>query len=389
MNREFKMEPLFEPIYEVVCGMDIHKSTISAYILKKGERKAISSQFGTTTKDLRSLSAWLKSNACEVVAMESTGVYWKPILNILEENEEMEIMIVNAQHVKNVTGRKTDMCDAAWIAKLTMSGLVKSSLILPREKRELKDLTRYRKRLIEDTTCVINQMGKILQSCNIKLSSVTCKLDTKTGMNIINAIINNETYDPETLANMARGTLKNKKEELRDAIDGEVTEINRLLLKSLYDQLTFLKKKTEEIEEIIEKYMKQYEEKVEILKTIPGVGDVSAQSILSEIGGDVSRFAKADNLCSWAGLCPGNHESGGIRKSGKTTKGNSYLRAMLNECAWSAVKCKESDLSQFYYFKKRTIGKKKAIVATAHSMLRSIWYMLYNNEFYKPYRPPY
>lgn len=376
----------FETCYEVVCGMDIHKNVISAYILEKGGQKPIYREFKTMTKDLRSLSEWLKEHNCQVVAMESTGVFWKPIVNILEQNENLQIQIINAQHVKNVPGRKTDIQDAAWIARLCLFGLVNGSNIPPRENRELRDLVRLRKSLREQLTKASNQVNKILQSCNIKLSSVISKLSTITGMRILKAIVEDKGYDRFQLAELACGSLKDKKVQLAEALDGEISELSLILLKSLYHQMDFLNNELLSLETAMKDRLSKYDAQIEILKSIPGIGDISAQTIITEIGCDISKFPTAEKLCSWAGMCPGNNISAGIGKSGKMRKGNKYLRAMLNECAWGAVKRKDSHLSHYFNFKKRSIGKKKAIIAVAHSILRSIWFMLTRMELYQPFK---
>lgn len=316
-----------EVVYERCCGMDIHKASITA-CLNIGGKKEVR-EYSTMTDDLLHLANWLRESRVEMVAMESTGSYWKPIFNILEI-QEIPAMLVNAQHVKTLSGCKTDKRDAKWLSGLLRHGLLKPSFVPDRAQRELRELIKYRISLTEESTRVMNRMEKVLQGANIKLSNVISAAGTKTELAIIKAL-SEGIYDPRLLSELAKGTLKNKKAELIRSLNGLIEDHQRFMLKSMYNHLERLNEEVEVVEAEIDKRMKKDNEVIERLEEIPGVGKITAQAILAEIGTDMEQFPSEGHLASWAGVCPGQNESAGKRKSGKTRKGNSTLKK--NSCS--------------------------------------------------------
>jgi transposase len=282
--------------------------------------------FGTMTKDLPALADWLKEAGCTHVAMESTGVYWKPIHTIL--GSDFEVILVNAHHIKYVPGRKTDVKDCQWIAQLLQHGLLKGSFIPPKPIQELRDLTRQRRKLIQERSSVVNRVQKVLEDANIKLGSVASDVMGKSGFGMIEAIVRGED-DPERLAELALGRLKGKKDELRAALQGRVTEHHRFLLEQHVKQIHFLDEMTEQFSARIAEKMQPFFDYLPLMDTIPGVALRVTEDIIAEIGADMGQFPTANQLCSWAGICPGNNESAGKKKSGRTRKGSRWLRSAL------------------------------------------------------------
>lgn len=332
------------------------------------------------TDDLLALADWLTQGGCTHVAMESTGVYWKPVFNILEGL--MEVILVNAQHIKKVPGRKTDVSDCQWIAELLQLGLLKGSFIPPKEIRELRELTRYRKTLIRQRAEQINRIQKLLENANIKLGQVATDVMGASGRAMLKAIVKGES-DPEKLANLAEARLRNKMAELKKALKGKVSESQRFLLS---EELFLI----EQIEASIERCNKQIREQIapfsqsmQILDQIPGVAQKTAEVIISEIGVDMSRFPTDRHISSWAGMCPGNNESAGKRKSGKTNAGNPWLKAALTEAAWAASRSKDSYLQAQFQRLVRSKGKKKALVAVGHSILVIVYHLLAKQTSYQ------
>jgi transposase len=368
-----------EIIYRRCCGLDIHKEMIMACMII-GKKKEVRT-FNTMTDGLLLLSKWLKDNAIQMVAMESTGSYWKPIFNILE-CEEIPAILVNANETKSLRGRKTDVNDAEWIASLLRHGLLKASFVPNREMRELRELVKYRTSLTEDSTRTQNRIEKILQGANIKLSSVISKTGTKTELSIIEALANGVS-DIETLVELAQGSLKNKKAELKCALNGLIGEHQRLLLKSMHNHLKQIYEEISVIEVEIEKRMAKDTEIIERLDEIPGVGKTTAQVILSEIGTNMKQFLSENHLASWAGVCPGQNESAGKRKSGKTRKGNSHLKKALVQCANSASLTKNTYLSAQYKRISARRGRKRAKVALAHTILIICYILIKEGVKYK------
>lgn len=371
-----------ELLHERCGGLDVHKDTVVACLRVAQGRTASRTvrTFATTTGALRELLAWLVSERVEVVAMESTGVYWKPVYNLLEE--QVPVMLVNPKAVKQVPGRKTDVQDCVWLADLLAHGLLRASLIPPRVIRELRDLTRQRTQWVKERTQVGNRIGKLLEDANIKLGSVASDALGVSGRAMIEALVAGED-DPESLSDLARGRLRAKLPQLRAALEGLVTEHHRFLLGMLLDQLAEVEARLERVSARIEEVMAPFEPARRRLETIPGVAQLTAEAVLAEIGVDMSQFPSAAHLCSWAGICPGNHRSAGQQKTGKTTRGSRWLRRALTEAAWAASHSKGTYLAAQYARLARTRGKPRALVAVAHTLLTIIYHLLADGTEYR------
>lgn len=371
-------------VYRCCCGIDVHKKSVSAHLLRRGvagmEDIAETQKFGTTTRELLRLSDWLREARCTHVALESTGVYWKPIFNILEA--EFEVILANAKHIKNVPGRKTDVRDCQWIAQLLQHGLIKASFIPPREIRELRELTRARRRVIQQRSSVVNRIQKTLEDANIKLASVASDVVGRSGWDMLEAIVAGET-DAEKLASYARRRLKSKRNELIVALEGRVTAHHRFLLKQLMREVVFFDELIEEYDRRIEEQTRPFAEQLRVLVTIPGISFRAAEALIAEIGADMSVFASHRHLSSWAGVCPGNDESAGKRRSGRTTDGSKWLRAVLVETAWAASHTKNTYLSAQYHRIAARRGKKRALMAVAHSILVIVYHLLNERTEYR------
>jgi transposase len=365
-------------VYSHVCGLDVHKKNIVACVLTP-ETKEIRT-FSTMTEDLMALVDWIKQHGCTHVAMESTGSYWKPVYNLLEM-EDIKTLVVNARHIKNVPGRKTDVKDAEWIAGLLRHGLLQGSYIPSRDQRELRELIRYRRSLIEERAREVNRIHKVLEGANIKLSSVASDVLGKSGRAIIEAMIAGET-DAVVLSELAQRQLKNKKPELIKALNGLMGPHQRLMLAAQLRHIDDLDALIKQLDEEIKRRMLPFEEDLERLDTIPGVARRTAEQILAEIGTDMNQFPSAAHLCSWAGLAPGNHESAGKRKSGRTTKGNQKLRSALVEAARAAARTKNTYLSSQYRRIAARRGANRAAVAVAHSILTITYHLLKRKQTY-------
>lgn len=374
-----------ENLLDRVCGMDVHKETVVVCIMGEGIKKEIRT-FSTMTNDLIRLKQWLKENMITHVAMESTGVYWKPIYNILEDS--FEIFLVNARHIKHVPGRKTDMKDCEWICKLLRNGLLKGSFIPPKDIRELRDLTRYKRKLIQTISAEKNRIQKILEDANIKISSVVSDTFGATGYGIINAIIEG-TLSPEDLSTHAKGRLKKKKEELKEALTGNISQHHIFMIKASLDHIHSIEKIINELDKEIDEKLKPYQKEYELLKTIPGVKDEAAECIIAEIGVDMDRFPDETHLASWAGLAPGNNESAGKKKICKTTYGDKFLETVLTQCAWAATRSKNTYLNSKYYSLLVRRGKKKALIAIAHKIIIACYFILKHKVQYKDLGPSY
>jgi transposase len=365
-------------VIERACGMDVHKDNITACIMTP-EGKEIQT-FSTKTVFLIQLVDWIKQHRCTHVAMESTSVYWKPIVNLLEA-EDIEFLVVNAQHMKAVPGRKTDVKDAEWIAKLLRHGLLKASFIPDSNQRDLRELVRYRRSIIEERARQHNRIQKVLEGANIKLGSVVSDVMGVSARDMLNAIAEGEE-DPEKLANFARRTMKKKKEELELALKGYINPHQRLMLKTILKHIDFLTEQIEMLDEEVAQRVSKYQEDIERLDSIPGIATRMAEQILSEIGTDIKKqFPSAAHMCSWAGLVPGHNESAGKRKSAKTKKGNKYLRSALTEAAHS-VRGSKNYLGALYRRTASRKGKKRAGIVVAHAMLRISYYLLTRKEMY-------
>jgi transposase len=336
--------------------------------------------FGTMTRDLLALSDWLAERKVTHVAMESTGVFWKPIFNILDGR--FHVWLVNAKHIKQVPGRKTDVKDCQWIAQLLQHGLLRPSFVPDRSQRELRDLTRHRAQLTAEHTRIANRIHKVLEDANIKLGSVATDILGKSGRRIIQALVQGNE-DPKALAAMALGRLRKKTADLEVALEGHVTEHHRFMLRMLWKHLEELEALIREVEARIEEKMRPFEEPVHRLADIPGVQQQAAHAALAEMGLDMSQFPTADHLCSWAGFSPGNNESAGKRKSGKTTKGNRWLRSVMVQVAWAASRTKGTYFRALYQQIARRRGKKRAIVAVARAILVTMYHMLERGSSYQ------
>jgi transposase len=378
-------------VYERCCGLDVHKKSVVACLITPGSgsqgtptpngslNKEIRT-FGTMTADLLALCDWLHSAGCTHVAMESTGIYWKPVYNLLEG--QFEVLVVNAAHIKAVPGRKTDVRDAEWIADLLQHGLLKPSFIPPSEQRELRDLTRYRSTLIAERSRTANRLQKVLEDANIKLASVTTDVLGMSGRDMLAAILEGET-DSLVLAQLARGRLREKHEQLVRALAGRVRAHHRFLIAEHLSHIDYLDEAIERVSAQIEEQLRPFEEELARLDTIPGISRRAAEVLLAEIGADMSRFASAGHLASWAGMCPGNNESAGKRISGRTRKGSPWLRQVLVEAAHGASHTKNSYLSAQYRRLAARRGRKKALIAVGHSILVMAYYVLTRKETYQ------
>jgi transposase len=371
-------------IHKVCSGCDVHKETVVACIRRIGEGGKIEKEvrtFKTVTRELLALSDWLTAAGVRHVAMESTGVYWKPVWNILSGGG-FELMLVNPEYLKHFPQRKTDVKDCEWIAELLQYGLLKPSFIPGEQIKELRDLTRQRVKLTQQKAAVANRIQKVLEETNIKLASYISDVLGVSGRRILKALIAGET-DCKKLATLADGRLRARREELELALEGRITEHHRFMLAELLEQLEFLERKIEVFEARIEGAVAPFEWAVQRADEIPGIARCVANSIIAEIGTEMKQYPSQRHLSSWGGMCPGNNESAGKRKSGKTPKGNRWLRRALAEAAWAASHTRGTYLSALYRRICRRRGKKRAIVATGHAILTSIYHMLKNNCAYK------
>lgn len=368
-------------IYPNVAGLDVHKRTVVAAVIvpaASGGWHQEKRTFGTMTADLLALSDWLMGHGVTHVAMESTGEYWKPIFNILEEG--FEVILVNAQHLSRVPGRKTDQSDAEWIAELMQCGLLKASFIPPVGQRELRELTRFRSTFVQERATLVNRVQKVLEGANIKLGSVASDVMGVSGRLMLAAIIEGQA-SPEEMADLAKGRLRDKRAALVQALTGRVKAHHRFVLTELLCQIDSLDETIARFDEEIEAYCRPFEEAVALLDTIPGVSRTVAEIIVSEIGVDMSRFPTARHLAAWAGVAPGNNESGGKRRSGRTRKGNKPLGAALNQASHAASRTKTYLGAQYGRIAPRR-GKKKAIMAVSHSILVIAYYLIKRKEPY-------
>lgn len=369
------------------AGLDVHQKTVMACVRlpgADGERVQQVREFRTFTAGLRSLRLWLLDQGVTQVAMEATGVYWRPVWHVLEDAPGLELMLVNAHHVKKVPGRKTDVSDAVWLAQLLECGLLRGSFVPPPVIAQLRDFTRYRKKLIEDRTREIQRVQKVLEDAGIKLSSVASDTLGVSGRAMLNALIEG-VMAPELLAEMAKGRLRAKLEELELAMEGRFGEHHRALLREHLAHIDYLSATIDRLDAQVAALFAPFQEHVQRLSTIPGVGQRTAEVIIAEIGVDMTRFPTPGHLASWAGMCPGNHESAGKRKSGRTRHGNSALRSALVEAAWAASRSKGTYLSAQFWRLQRRFGKRgqnKALLAVGHSMLVIIWHLLKNETTY-------
>jgi transposase len=365
-------------------ALDVHKESVTACVrVPAGDarREEHLAQFSTTVSGLLALRDWLGAHRVTQVAMEATGVYWKPVWAILED--EYQLLLVNARHVKQVPGRKTDVSDAAWLCRLAEAGLLRASLVPPKPLRDLRDLTRYRKAQIRDRQREANRLHKIMQDTGIKLDSVASELLGVSGRAMLDALVAG-TRDPEVLADLARGGLRKKLPALREALEGRFDAKHALIVGQILAHIDFLDEAIARLSEAIEEQLGPFgNAQVELLCTIPGIQRRAAEVILAETGAEVSAFASAGHLASWAGLCPGNDESAGKRRSGRTRKGSKWLRQTMAESAKAAARTKGTYLGARYARLRLRRGANRATVAVAHSILVAVWHMLQTGELYR------
>lgn len=363
------------------CGLDIHKKLIVACVIvpdASGRAHKQVRSFGAMSDDLQQLSEWLAEQGITHVAMESTGSYWKPVFNMLEER--FELVLVNAQHLKAVPGRKTDVNDAEWIADLLRHGLLRASYVPDRQQRELRELVRYRTSLVQERTAAANRLQKVLEGANVKLTSVATDILGRSGRDMLQALVAGQT-DVASIAELARGRLRDKRPALERALGGRFGAHQRLLVGEILAHIDFLDETIDRLSAEIGERERPFEVALDHLDTIPGVARRTAEIIVAEVGADVQRFPSAGHLASWAGLCPGQDESAGKRRSGKTRKGNRWLRQALVLAAQASIRTKTYLAAQFRRLCPR-LGRNKAIVAVAHTILTLVYHLLLDQHPY-------
>lgn len=372
-----------DAIRKCCAGLDVHQESITACILNSPldrKPKPFIKNFGTTTRELLQLQDWLAEHKCTEVAMESTGVYWKSVWNILESS--CQLTLANPAHIKNMPGRKTDIKDAQWIAQLHRCGLVQASMVPTQEIRDLRDRTRYRQKLVHMITSEKNRIHKLLQDANIKLTTFVSDLFGVSGRALLEKLMNGEMLDEEQVRSLVKTKLKKKVPQLLDALNGKVRLHHREMIRMHMNTIIFLEEQVIHLEKSIQELLKPYEEEVELLDTIPGINHDVAACIIAEIGTNMDLFETEAHLASWAGICPGNNESAGVKKKSKSRKGNKHLKAMLCQSVWAIHRKKDCRITAFFHRVKRRQGEKKAAIATAHLYLRIIYHILSNKVEY-------
>ena len=371
-----------ESIIERCGGIDVHQGTMVVTVRQPdpaGGRVVTTHTFATMTSDLLAIRDWLRACGVTHVAMESTGVYWRPLYYLLED--EFTVLLVNMQHLKQVPGRKTDVRDSEWLAQLLECGLLRGSLVPPAAIRELRDLTRYRKRQIEDRAQEVNRLHRLLEDAGLKLASVMTDVMGVSGRSMLEALLQGQR-DPAALAELARGRLRRKLPALREALAGRFRPHHAFLVTQILAKVDFLEETIDRLTAEIDERLRPFEADLARLTTIPGVARLNATTILVETGADMARFPTAAHLCSWAAICPGQHESAGKRRTGKLRAGNRYLRAALIEAGQAVTRAKQTALQARYYRVKRHRGHKKAVVAVGHQILEIAYYLLRDHVTY-------
>jgi transposase len=378
-----------ELIVERPAALDVHKAQVTACVRvpdEHGDRHEQVVEFATTVRGLLGLRDWLAAHRVEQVVMEATGVYWKAPWAILED--EFACLLVNARHVKQVPGRKTDVSDAAWLCRLAEAGLLRASFVPPKPIRQLRNLTRYRKTQIQERQREVNRLHKALEDAGIKLDCVAADVLGKSGRDMLDALVAGTT-EPEVLADLARRQMRKKIPQLREALEGHFDAHHALWVGAILDHIDFLDAQIERLSDAIEEQIRPFARAVELLCTITGIQRRGAECILAEIGADMTRFASARHLASWAGQCPGNDESAGKRRSGKTRNGSKWLDFALEEAAMAAVRVKANYPAAQYQRLKPRRGHKRALGAVKHSLICAIWHMLSTGETYRDLGPDY
>ena len=374
-------------VNERCAGLDVHKKTVVACVRVPGldrRRRKATRTFSTTMAGLHALRDWLADHGVTRAAMESTGVYWRPVYAVIEPC--IELLLVNARHVKHLPGRKTDVKDCEWLAQLLEHGLLRGSFIPPAPIRDLRDLTRRRKALSRDRGKEITRVAKTLELANVKLGSVVSDIMGVTGRAILKAMIDGEE-DPKILAGLARGSLCRKRKELAEVVPGLMRDHHRFLLREQLETIDHLSERIRKLDARIEAVTRPFAPAIELLESMPGVARLAAEAILAETGDDMSRFPTAGHFASWARVCPGNHESAGKRRSASTGKGNAWLRAALSQAAWAAARTKGSYYRTLYHRHKARGGPKKAIVVVQHAMMVAIWHMFSRGTMHEDLGP--
>ncbi len=376
--------------HQVCCGIDVHKASVTACLLwgpPDQEPQCEIRRFGTMTSQLQELAAWLKAAGCTIAAMESTGSYWKPVWNVLEGT--VDLVLANANHVRSLPGEKTDRKDGQRVASLLRHGLIRRSFVPPRDIRELRDLTRYRTKLLGNGAAERNRIQKILEDANIKLGSVLSDVFGVSGQKMLRALLATDTVDVDAIARLAHWKLEPKMAQIKRALEGHLSGHHRFAIELCLDHMTYIEQQIVRLDARIAQYLARYPHEYALLQTIPGLAETSAATVLAEIGPDMSTFADAAHLASWCGICPGNNERAGKHFSGKTRKGNLFLRAALVDCAWGATRKKHSQFRATYYRIKSRRGAKRAVVAVAHDLLIVAYTVLKTGQrYHEPCPPP-
>lgn len=379
-----KDSTLIQIVHPVCCGLDVHKDKVSACLITlkdNGTEQYEIREFSSFTQDMQRMKRWLVENNCPIVAMESTGVYWHPVYNTIED--KMEVVLVNARHIKNVPGRKTDICDSKWLAGLLRHGLIKGSFIPPENIRECRELSRLRKTYTENLSDYKRRVHKLFITANIKIDSVVSDLFGLTGSNLIDLLCNDEEITLEKVQECSKGKLKEKAPELYQSLNGYFKDHHRFQLLGMMETINMFQRQIDRINDQLEILTQKYKDLLERLDEIPGVDKKSAQSIMGEVGITLNEFATMSSFASWGGLCPGNNESAGKRKSGRNGVRNHPFKTILVQVAWAAIKKKGSYYKAKYYRLKARRGARKAIVAIAHRIAKAIYNIIKNADRYK------